>query len=410
MRLFYLFFLPFGIAQQALTSNGEITGHYASKSPAVLEWLGIPYAQPPVGKLRFAPPVELNRTNSSVADKYGCDCLYPSYGQVAYPNKTAQFDRIFDEFSYVNNNTQSEDCLTLNIWAKPSSALKPVYVHFYGGRWTRGSSNTTFYYGGYFADAQDIIVVTVNYRFNIFGFPGIPNHPPNPGLLDQRLAVEWVKRNIRSFGGDPDRIVVSGQSVGGTSVDYWAYAYADDPIVKGLISHSGTALSFPISSPEEAARHWYDASEILGCGRGSEEDVLSCMKRQNATDIINAAAKVKVAGDNPARKAPAFQPTIDNVTVFANYTQLSSQGKFARIPYLVGHTSNEAGFYKVTTYAAGVTLPRRSGNHSTRTPSTVHPTSKPRTARTFTSPCGDSSTTPTGRIRGSIREVERIMV
>lgn len=195
--------------------------------------------------------------------------------------------------------------------------------------WTSGTTDTSFYYGGYFADAEDVIVVTATYRMNIFGFPGIPGQPPNPGLQDQRLAVEWVRKNILGFGGDPNRIVISGQSCGSASVDYWAYAYPSEPLVSGLISHSGTALSFPVNTPDLAAQHWYTASTTLGCG--SSGDVTACMRKQNATALKAAAAAVKVPVTNPARKAPAFQPTIDNVTIFQNYTTLSAQGKFARI-------------------------------------------------------------------------------
>jgi carboxylesterase type B len=284
--------------------------------------------------------------------------MYSVSKLVNYPDKTPQFDSIFEGFAAINNYTQSEDCLTLNIWSKQGSGrLKPVYVHFYGGRtfllrfvcleadlsfslcwsivltsdtgWTSGTTDTLFYYGGGFADAEDVIVVTVNYRMNIFGFPGLPGHPPNLGLLDQRLAVEWVKQHIRGFGGDPDRITISGQSCGSASVDYWAYAYQSMPLVAGLISHSGTALSFPTNNRTTAASHWYTVSAQLGCG--SSGDVLSCMRKQNASAILAAASAVKVPTTNPARKAPAFQPTVDGVTVFENYTLLSQQGKFARI-------------------------------------------------------------------------------
>lgn len=80
--------------------------------------------------------------------------------------------------------------------------------------WTSGTTNTPFYYGGGFADAEDVIVVTVNSRMNIFGFPGLPGHPPNLGLLDQRLAVEWVKQNIHGFGGDPNALLYLASPAG----------------------------------------------------------------------------------------------------------------------------------------------------------------------------------------------------
>ncbi|CAG8159689.1 unnamed protein product [Penicillium nalgiovense] len=104
--------------------------------------------------------------------------MYSASKLVDYPNKIPQFDSIFGSFAAINNNTQSEDCLTLNVWSKPDpNQFKPIYVNFYGG-----------------------IVVTVNYRMNIFGFPGLSGHPPNLGLLDQRwlgvhslmtLSTDW---------------------------------------------------------------------------------------------------------------------------------------------------------------------------------------------------------------------------
>ncbi|GLI75121.1 hypothetical protein PoHVEF18_003372 [Penicillium ochrochloron] len=330
MKVAWLAIAAVAVAQQAhVGSDGVIQGHEAVQNPSVTEWLGVPYAQPPVGQLRFAPPQAYTPRGLHVASEYA--------------------------FAAINNYTQSEDCLTLNIWSKQdSSRLKPVYVHFYGGRWTSGTTDTIFYYGGGFADAEDVIVVTVNYRMNIFGFPGLPGQSPNLGLLDQRLAVEWIKQNIRAFGGDPDRITISGQSCGSASVDYWAYAYPSKPLVAGLISHSGTALSFPTNNRTTAASHWYTVSSQLGCGTSG--NVLSCMRKQNASAILAAASAVKVPTTNPARKAPAFQPTVDGVTVFENYTLLSQQGKFARIPYLVGHNANEAGFYKIAAYAQGSIL------------------------------------------------------
>jgi carboxylesterase type B len=170
---------------------------------------------------------------------------------------------------------------------------------------------------------------------NIFGFPGVPSESPNPGLEDQRLVVKWVKKNIRGFGGDPNRITISGQSCGSASVDYWAYAYRDEPLVSGLISHSGTALSFPVNSAKLAAQHWFNASAVAGCTSEDEGEILACMRKQDIGTIRNAAASVKVPTTNPARKAPAFQPTIDGVTVFENYTALSADGKFARIVSLI---------------------------------------------------------------------------
>ncbi|KAB8277431.1 carboxylesterase [Aspergillus minisclerotigenes] len=341
----------------AQTSNGEIVGHSSDKYPDVIEYLGIPYAAPPVGELRFEPPQTYKGASKYVASHYYSDCPYTVGSTIDYPNKTPQFDKIMSAFTSSNNNSHSEDCLTLNVWRKQTynDALKPVLVHFHGGRWTSGTTNTPFYHGANFASAEDIIVVTATYRMNIFGFPGIPGKQSNLGLLDQRKAVEWVRDNIQAFGGDPRRIVMSGQSCGSAAADYWAYSYRDDPVLAGLISHSGTADSFPANSPELSAQHWEELTFLMGCESG---DVLGCMKRQNATALLTASGKIKPpVASSAARTQPAFQQTVDNITVFSDYGLLSRIGGFARLPYLAGHNHNEAGFYKISAWAKGSKLP-----------------------------------------------------
>lgn len=116
-----------------------------------------------------------------------------------------------------------EDCLTLNVWTKPQAGegeeKKAVLVFIHGGSFISGSSRVPVYNGQHIAGNQDVVLVTLNYRLNIWGFPGAPGKTQNLGLLDQRLALEWVRDNIAGFGGDPDRITVFGQSAGGGSVD-----------------------------------------------------------------------------------------------------------------------------------------------------------------------------------------------
>lgn len=235
----------------ARTDDGrDFLGHHQN---SVCEWLGIPYAQAPVRDLRFAPPVKPLSSNGTLkADKYvsryvtlntgthltnvstkGYDCPQTQSRYFAYPNATDQYARVYANFVNSLNNTQSEDCLTLNVWSKPAvSGLKPVLVWIYGGRFSAGTSNTPFYHGGLLADAQDVVVVTFNFRMNIFGFPGAPElQVKNLALLDQRLVVSWVRDNILAFGGDPSRITLAGQSSGSWAVNNWAYAFQDVGLV-----------------------------------------------------------------------------------------------------------------------------------------------------------------------------------
>ena len=197
--------------------------------------------------------------------------------------------------------------------------------------WSTGTSNTPYYDGQYLADAEDVVVVTLNFRINFFGFSGAPGEAQNVGLLDQRLAVEWVRDNIGGFGGDPKKIIISGQSSGSVAVDYWSYAYVKDPIVSGFIESSGNAFSFGLNSNQIALQHWYNVSELLGCG--SKGDTLPCMRAiKNVTAIEAATTKIKPPlSSSPARASPIFQPTPDGVTVFDSYTLLSNNGSFARL-------------------------------------------------------------------------------
>lgn len=198
------------------------------------------------------------------------------------------------------------------------------------------------------------MVVSVNYRLNAFGFPGAPTADTNLGLQDQRLAVEWLKDNVAAFGGDPKRIVVAGQSSGGVAVDWWSYAYKQDPIVHGLISTSGNAFSFPMNTAQKQRDNWYALALALGCG--STNDTLTCMRSSNITTQAITAAVAKIApspGGSPVRSTPPFYPMVDNQTIFSDYLSLSSTGSFAKLPYLQGHNDYEQGYYVIPAFAQG---------------------------------------------------------
>lgn len=150
-------------------------------------------------------------------------------------------------------------------------------------------------------------------------------------------------------------MTIFGQSAGGVAVDYHSYAWKDDPIVAGLISHSGTAASFEPNIEAINTKHFYYASELLGCG--STKNSVTCMKTQNVTAILRAVAKVPVEQVG-ARPPPPFQPTVDNITVFSlvGYEALAKAGEFAKLPYLAGNTHNEPGFYKIGAFAQKANL------------------------------------------------------
>lgn len=380
-----------------LSSNTIIVGHRAPNRTDVFEFLGIKYAQAPVGDLRFAapkryiyentplPPANNNSSSSAnmstyVASNWNPDCPANIPPVTTFPNFTGNGFAIYNQFTGHNNNTQSEDCLALNIWTKSTAAApdhaaslkqQPVLVFFHGGRYTIPGPHSPFYNGQYLSSAQDVVVVTVSYRLGIFGFPGAPGLTQNTGLLDQRSAVEWVRDNTAAFGGDPDRIIIFGQSAGGSSVDYWAYAYDQkDPIVAGHISHSGTAFSYVPNNMSYARSLWYNVSGTLGCGTGgdggsnsvdSDDDtaaaVVACVRAKNVSSVL-AAARIAPALPSQALSQATFHPTVDNLTVFSleEYTARAQAGTFARIPYLAGNADYEAGSYHISAFAANRTL------------------------------------------------------
>ncbi|KAK3614610.1 hypothetical protein LTR56_027140 [Elasticomyces elasticus] len=333
------------------TSNGLITGHAAPNISSISEFLGVPFAQSPVGSLRFAPPQAYNGTAPYVAASYGYDCPDTSNPAVGFTDFTPQAQQVINYFSANSDTPQGEDCLTLNIWTPvtaPENACgdRPVLVFFYGGRFTYGHTNSPFFDSEFLANAENVVVVAVNYRDNIFGFPGAPGIVQNPGLRDQRLAIEWLQDNVASFGGNASHITLFGQSAGAVAIDYWAYAYIDDPIVSGLISESGNAESFPLNTENRTISNWYNVTTTLGCG--ASPDSLTCMLTKNWTDIKAAAAKAPSGSSgNPLRSIPAFYPTPDNETVFANY---SDAGAFAKLPYLLGNNDFEQGYYALPSF------------------------------------------------------------
>lgn len=193
-----------------------------------------------------------------------------------------------------------------------------------------------------------------SYRLGIFGFSGAPGLPQNAALRDHRSVVEWVRDNIAGFGGDPARITIFGQSAGGAAVDYFSFAWRDDPIVAGLISHSGTSLSFDPNTKEYAQALFFNVSQAVGCGTDPATAV-ACVQHANASAVLAAAAKVPALPTIALAQA-TFHPTVDDELVFADYEALSRNGSFAHIPYLLGNNDFESGWYKLSAWAAGKNL------------------------------------------------------
>ncbi|KAM0545802.1 hypothetical protein ACHAPJ_011128 [Fusarium lateritium] len=349
-------FITLSQAVSVRTSSGYIKGHISKEHPDVDEFLGIPFAKAPVGSLRFQPPVKYNSKDKFVADRYGHSCIQPLVAvNTSQPENWQNIARSQQEYT----NYTSEDCLNLNVWsnkkqrASCSKTLRPVLVYFYGGGFHSGSGSDPSYNGAIFAQQQDVVFVTFNYRLGIFGFSGAPAFAQNVALLDQRLAVEWVRDNIRGFGGDPSRITIFGHSAGGASVDFYDFAFYKDPIIAGVVPMSGSVNTFGRRFDNTSEAGWIETAKLLNCNTKSEAETATCMEKVDAKALLNASLKAsKIIGSQLDKTGQLytgitglFGPTIDNKTVFANYTKRVTAGQLSKVPAILGFNTDESCFF-----------------------------------------------------------------
>ncbi|KAL9095027.1 MAG: hypothetical protein Q9165_002629 [Trypethelium subeluteriae] len=329
------------------TSVGTVSGFINGSTPGVAEFYGIPFAEPPIGDLRWEPAVPkspLNGTFDATSFSPACP-QYASSIPTVYNTDAPQF---------VISGPTSEDCLTLNVWApyqSPSDCnsngtgqgqqdLLPVLVWIYGGGFQTGGGQIEYQIPAQWVQRTGRhIVIGINYRVNIFGFPqsgAIPLSDQNLGLLDQRLALEWVRTNAHAFGGDASRITIWGQSAGAESVDYYNFAYPTDPIIAGLILDSGSAL-LPAGNDAPATSNFTFVAAHFNC-TGSDQAQLSCLKK---VPQANIEAFLKAYGDAGTAPGLSFNQVVDNRTRFANYTARALAGNFTKKPAIIGTNADE---------------------------------------------------------------------
>ncbi|KAJ5211372.1 hypothetical protein N7472_001511 [Penicillium cf. griseofulvum] len=218
------------------TSSGLVNGIYNNSARTVRGFIGIPYAEPPIQELRWAPPRPKSPRSHIDASSFRSPCPQVH----TYSNES-----IWSVLPYKIWNP-GDMSVYMNIWA-PSvkhpdhKELHAVMMFIHGRCYDPGGSSVAYYDGTDLVQNHDVIVVTFNHRLNVFGFPNSPDIDPskqNLGLLDQRLAIVWVHQNIARFGGDQNRILLLGQSAGAASADIYSYAYPDDPLVSAVALES----------------------------------------------------------------------------------------------------------------------------------------------------------------------------
>ncbi|KZO94175.1 alpha/beta-hydrolase [Calocera viscosa TUFC12733] len=308
------------------TAQGDVQGSLVTST--VRQWLGIPYAAPPTGTLRFqAPQAAPSRMATLQATAYGNSC--PA-------DLSIGFLTLIGLLEQQQSVPYDEDCLNLNIWAPATSRPQggAVLLWVYGGGDIFG---TTFV-----EDHDDLVIVSFNYRMNIFGFPNAPQQLVNVGLLDLDAVIQWVYANIAAFGGDPDRITIFGESAGALAVDAYAYSHPTDTIVKGIIAESGTAeltsiLDIGATSPSDSDSAWNTVANALGCGTTNDATQLTCMQAVPWEALLNEV----VSSDQ------SFTPYNDGQTIFSDVSTRSSNGEFLKVPFLVGTNANEGDIFVV---------------------------------------------------------------
>ncbi|KAI0975702.1 Alpha/Beta hydrolase protein [Xylaria arbuscula] len=320
-------------------ANGTINGRYLAESWDQDLFLGIPYAQPPLGSLRFKWPQPLNDTYETPLDA-------SSYGYSCYQASNA--------LSTASNI--SEDCLTLNV-IRPHNVTEttklPVLVWIYGGGLFAGSSADPQYNLSALVrlsqDAQKpIIAVSLNYRLNVFGFLQTPQvlaeGSSNAGLLDQRLALAWVRENIGAFGGDPERVTVWGESAGAQSIALHLHSFGgrDDGLFGAAILESGSAIGVPLQPLAFYASPVDTLSKTVGCDGASDQ--LACLRSVDPETLFAARGSI------------FWYPLVDGAFLTDYPSTLTKNGSFIKVPLLLGSNSDEGITFSPTGFNDSISL------------------------------------------------------
>jgi para-nitrobenzyl esterase len=314
----------------AITEYGPVVGQ---QEDGVWNWLGIPYASPPTGDLRLRPPEE---PACFEADGFQADAYSPTC-----PQKDQRTGEVSGD----------EDCLTLNIWSSDTSQSSPVMVFIHGGGNVQGSSSEAVFGGAKIYDGRrlaengDVVVVTINYRLGPLGFLAHPDlaaesdddSTGNYGLMDQQAALGWVQRNIEAFGGDPDQVMIFGESAGAVN----SCAHIASPLSAGLfdsaLMQSGGCTAVTRATAQA------DVNALLeGSACEDADDVAACLRDQSVEDIFDIFPPLVSAAGVTGDRGMDFGPVVDD-HVLEQVPALAIQaGNHNAVPAVFGTNADEA--------------------------------------------------------------------
>ncbi|MCJ7465702.1 MAG: carboxylesterase family protein, partial [Maribacter sp.] len=308
-------------AVQVKIENGLIEGNYNTQT-GIQTYLGVPFAKPPIGEFRWKAPQPLaNWQGVKETKKFG-----------PRPMQTMVFGDMRSRSDGV-----SEDCLYLNVWTPATRNTKnlPVLVYFFGGGNVAGDASE-YRYDGESMAKKGIVVVTTNYRLNIFGFlahPELSAEAPygasgNYGLLDQNAALKWVQKNIAAFGGDPGKVTIAGESAGSIGVSQQMASPLSKNLIAGAIGESGAGIN-PTMAPvslKEAEKIGSEFAKNAGFPTLAE---LRALSSREVYEIYNESKRF------------GFPAVIDGYFLPKTLPEIFESKEQAMVPLLVGWNSAE---------------------------------------------------------------------
>lgn len=299
-----------------LTTTGAVSGLAQGDTFA---FMGIPFAQRPVGMLRWRAPEPMtcwSGVRPAIAPGPRCPQAGPDGGVVG-----------------------DEDCLTVNVFAKRGAQAAPVMVWIHGGGNTVGSGSDELFDGRDLASRQGVVVVTMNYRLGALGFlvhaglnaesdAGVSG---NYGLLDQQAALRWVRDNARAFGGDPSKVLLFGESAGGQNTMLHLVAPGSKGLFTAAIAQSGGLYGTTLAEAQTGLQ-----SIVTSAGCGAAADQLSCLRSVSAATLAGIASSI-----SPLDRGVRYSPVTDGVVLPADPLALVRQGKQHGVPVVLGTNSDE---------------------------------------------------------------------
>jgi len=307
--------------------NGQLQG--AALADGMVVFRGIPYAAPPLGNMRWRPPLP--------ADPWAGVRTATAFAPVCMQPRGAKTDIYYDPLPKMD-----EDCLYLNVWKPAGAAKAPVMVWIHGGAFATGNLASPQYDGAALA-RRGVVVVTLNYRLGIFGFlahpqltaESIQHSSGNYGLLDQIEALRWVQANIAAFGGDPGNVTIFGESAGGLSV----LDLMTSPVARGLFQKAIAESAYAVSVPElNHARFGQPSAEAIG---------LTVSQALQAPDISAMRAIPADTLENASARWFAPLPTVDGWVLPHQVVETQDAGQQAPVPLLVGFNAGEVRSLRV---------------------------------------------------------------